>query len=65
MCYRTLRSTGCHIPKYDEYGDLNDVDPSDLVENLNCEICDECGGEGCEICDFKGFIDWSEPNGIN
>lgn len=65
MYYRTLRSTGRCIPKYDENGDLTDIHPTDLVENLNCEICDNCQGQGCEECDFEGYIDWSEPNGMN
>ena len=35
MVYTTLASMGRYIPKYDEYGDLNDVDLTDLVENFN------------------------------
>ena len=65
MYYRTLRSTGRCIPKYDENGDLTDIHSTDLVENSNCETCDNCQGEGCEECDFEGYIDWSEPNGMN
>jgi len=65
MYYRILASTGRHISKYDENGDLTDIHPTDLVENPNCEICENCEGKGCEKCDFEGFIDWSEPNGIN
>jgi hypothetical protein len=65
MYYRTLASTGCPISKYDEYGELTDIHPTDLVENSNCEICEICEGKGCEECDFEGFIDWSEPNGVN
>jgi hypothetical protein len=63
--YQPFKNTGRHIPKYDDNGDLNDVNPTDLVENFNCETCENCEGEGCEECDFQGFIDWSEPNGIN
>ena len=65
MVYQPLRNTGRYIPKYDEYGELNEIDGSDLVENFNCETCENCDGEGCEECDFEGFIDLSEPNGIN
>jgi hypothetical protein len=65
MYYRTLKSTGRHISKYDEYGELTDTDSSDLVENPDCETCENCGGDGCKECNFQGFIDWSEPNGIN
>ena len=65
MYYKTLRSTGRHIAKYDENDELTDIHPTDLVENSNCEICENCEGIGCEECDFEGFIDWSEPNGMN
>ena len=65
MYYRTLRSTGRPIPKYDDDGEKTYIDPTDLVENPNCETCENCLGEGCEECDFEGFIDWSEPNGMN
>jgi hypothetical protein len=65
MYYRTLASTGRSIAKYDEYGELADIHSTDLVENPNCETCENCDGEGCEECDFDGFIDWSEPNGMN
>jgi hypothetical protein len=65
MFYKILGSTGRHIPKYDENGELLDLHPTDLVENEDCETCEDCGGEGCEVCDFQGYIDWSEPNGVN
>jgi hypothetical protein len=65
MYYRTLASTGCHISKYDDDGLETDFHPTDLVENEDCEICEDCGGQGCELCDFQGYIDWSEPNGVN
>jgi predicted metal-binding protein len=60
-----LRSTGHHIPRYDNNGDETDFHYTDLVENNDCETCDNCQGEGCEECDFEGYIDWSEPNGMN
>jgi hypothetical protein len=63
MYYRTLRSTGRRIAKSDDDG--VDIHPTDLVENDDCETCDNCGGEGCEECEFKGYIDYSEPNGMN
>ena len=65
MYYRTLRSTGRPLCKYDENGCETDVSPTDLVENYDCETCENCEGEGCEVCDFQGYIDFSEPNGIN
>lgn len=65
MYYKTLGSTGRHIPKYDKDGELSDVHSTDLVENDNCQTCESCGGQGCEECDFEGYIDWSEPNGVN
>ena len=65
MYYKTLGSTGRHIPKYDENGELTDLHHTDLVENEDCETCQECDGIGCEECDFLGYIDFSEPNGIN
>ena len=65
MYYKTLRSTGRLIPKYDNDGCETDFDPTDLVENYDCETCENCGGDGCEVCDFQGYIDFSEPNGIN
>jgi len=65
MYYKTLRSTGRHIPKYVANGCETDVDPTDLVENYNCETCENCSGEGCKDCDFEGYIDYSEPNGMN
>jgi hypothetical protein len=65
MCYKTLRSTGRSIPKYDDNGWETDFNPTDLVENYDCETCENCGGDGCEECDFQGYIDFSEPNGIN
>lgn len=65
MYYRTWASTARPIPKYDEDGDPTDIHSTDLVENSNCETCENCEGEGCEECDFQGYIDWSEPNGIN
>ena len=65
MYWKTIRSTGRYIPKYDENGDLNDVSPTHLIENEDCETCQECGGIGCETCDFEGYIDFSEPNGMN
>jgi hypothetical protein len=64
MYYRTLRSTGRPIAKSDDdFG--ADIHSTDLVENDDCEICENCGGEGCEECDFQGYIDYSEPNGMN
>jgi len=65
MIYQLLSSTGRHISKYDEYGELSDIHSSDLVENSDCETCENCHGEGCEICNFEGYIDFSEPNGCN
>jgi hypothetical protein len=65
MYYKTLRSTGRPIPKYDNNGCETDFNPTDLVENYDCEICENCGGDGCEVCDFHGYIDFSEPNGVN
>jgi hypothetical protein len=63
--YRKVGGTGRHISKYDENGDLTDIHPTDLVENPNCETCEHCEGKGCQECDFDGYIDWSEPNGMN
>jgi hypothetical protein len=64
MYYRTLRSTGRPIAKSDD--DVGaDIHPTDLVENDDCETCENCGGEGCEECEFQGYIDYSEPNGMN
>ena len=65
MSYKTLGSTGRHISKYDENGNENDLHHTDLIENDDCETCEDCGGLGCELCDFLGYIDWSEPNGMN
>jgi len=65
MYYRTWASTGRPIPKYDEDGNSTNIDPTDLVENPNCEICKNCQGKGCEECDFEGYIDWSDPTGMN
>ena len=65
MYYKTLRSTARPIPKYDNEGYEIDVSPTDLVENYDCEACENCGGDGCEVCDFQGYIDFSEPNGVN
>jgi hypothetical protein len=65
MYYKTLRSTGCRIPRYDDNGGEADIDSTDLVENYDCETCENCGGDGCEVCDFQGYIDFSEPNGVN
>jgi hypothetical protein len=65
MYYKTLRSMGCHIPKHDANGCETDIDPTDLVENYDCETCENCAGEGCKDCDFQGYIDFSEPNGVN
>jgi hypothetical protein len=65
MYYRTLASTGRHISKYDDDGLETDFHPTDLVENEDCETCENCGGEGCEECEFQGYIDYSEPNGMN
>jgi hypothetical protein len=42
-----------------------DIHPTDLVENDDCETCENCEGEGCEECEFQGYIDYSEPNGMN
>lgn len=64
MYYRTLRSTARPITKSDDDGGL-DIHPTDLVENEDCETCENCGGEGCEECEFQGYIDYSEPNGMN
>ena len=65
MYYKTLRSTDRHISKYDEQGCQTDVHPTDLVENNDYETCQNCLGEGCEDCDFQGYIDFTEPNGMN
>jgi len=65
MYYKTLRSTGRPIAKYDENSCEIDIHPTDLVENHDCEICEDCQGKGCELCNFEGYIDWSEPNGMN
>ena len=65
MYYKTLRSTGRPIPRYEDNGCETDFNPTDLVENYDCETCENCGGEGCEVCDFQGYIDFSEPNGTN
>ncbi len=56
---------GRHIPKHDANGCETDIDPTDLVENYDCETCEICVGEGCKDCDFQGYIDFSEPNGVN
>jgi len=65
MYYKTLRSTGRPIPRYDDNGCETDFNPTDLVENYDCETCENCVGEGCEVCDFQGYIDFCEPNGVN
>jgi len=65
MYYRILASTGRHISKYDDDGLETDFHPTDLVENEDCETCENCAGEGCEECEFQGYIDYSEPNGMN
>lgn len=65
MYYKTLRSTGRPIPRYDDNWCETDFSPTDLVENEDCETCENCGGEGCEECEFQGYIDYSEPNGMN
>jgi len=65
MYYKTLRSTGRPIPKYDDNGCETDFNPTDLVENYDCETCENCGGDGCKECHFQGYIDFSEPNGVN
>jgi len=65
MYYRTLASTGRHILKFDDDGCETDSHSTDLVENEDCETCQNCEGQGCEMCDFLGYIDFSEPNGVN
>jgi hypothetical protein len=65
MYYKTLKSTGRPIARYDDNGCETDFSPTDLVENYDCEVCENCGGDGCEKCDFQGYIDFSEPNGVN
>jgi len=65
MYYKTLRSTARPILKYDNEGYESDFSPTDLVENYDCEACENCGGDGCEVCEFQGYIDFSEPNGVN
>jgi hypothetical protein len=43
MYYKTLRSTARLIPKYDNEGYESDFSPTDLVENYDCEACENCG----------------------
>lgn len=65
MVYKTLWSTGRHISQFDENDELTDFHSTDLIENQDCETCQDCVGQGCDLCDFLGYIDFSEPNGVN
>ena len=46
-------------------GDDCCTDPLGCADDQEVNICPDCGGEGCERCNFQGYIDWAnDPNNI-
>ena len=41
------------------------TDHRECCDDQEVNICPDCGGEGCEHCNFKGYIEWEDdPNNI-
>ena len=42
------------------------VDSRECCDDQEVNICPDCGGEGCEHCNFKGYIEWEgDPNNMS
>lgn len=41
------------------------TDHRECCDDQEVNICPDCGGEGCERCNFQGYIEWEgDPNNI-
>jgi len=38
------------------YSGLNDIDKG-MIDTTHF-VCKKCGGSGCDLCNYKGIVDW-------